>query len=66
MCKVTEYLDELNSEITVLEQISSNNRRLSEEKQLTKHLVEQVRVLIQVVNHQLEGSEIDPILLDLD
>ena len=60
MQEVTNYLDDLNTSINNLEQKSTDNYRLSEEKMLTKHLVRQLRTLMKIVRIQQEGGEIDP------
>ena len=60
MCEVTEYLDDLNKSIRSLEQKSTDNNRLSEEKMLTRHLVKEIRTLMQIVKLQQEGGEINP------
>ena len=59
MSALMEFIEELGSEIKDLEQISTFNNRLSEEKILTKHLVRQVRMLMQIVQLQQEGNEVD-------
>jgi hypothetical protein len=60
MQEVTNYLDDLSTSINNLEQRSTDNFRLSEEKMLTKHLVKQLRTLMKIVRIQQEGGEIDP------
>lgn len=60
MCEVTNYLDDLNKSISSLEQKSTDNNRLSEEKMLTRHLVKEIRTLMQIVKLQQEGGEINP------
>jgi primosomal protein N'' len=57
MNEVTNYLDDLNKSITNLEQKSIVNNRLSEEKMLTRHLVSEIRALMQIVKHQQEGPD---------
>ena len=59
MNALKEFIEELGSEIHDLEQISTFNNRLSEEKILTRHLVSQVRILLRVVQLQQEGNEVD-------
>jgi hypothetical protein len=59
MSTLSEFLVEIKKEIDDLEQISIYNKRLSEEKILTKHLVKQVRLLTQVIQLQEEGNKID-------
>jgi hypothetical protein len=59
MNALEEFIEEIGSEIHDLEQISTINNRLSEQKILTKHLVKQVRILLRVVQLQQEGNEID-------
>jgi hypothetical protein len=66
MNALQEYIEELDSEIHDLEQISTFNKRLSEEKILTKHLVKQVRILLRIVQLQQEGNEFDTEELLLD
>ncbi len=60
MCEVTNYLDDLNKSISSLEKKSTDNNRLSEEKMLTRHLVKEIRTLMQIVKLQQEGGEINP------
>jgi len=57
MNEVTNYLEDLNKSITNLEQKSIVNNRLSEEKMLTRHLVSEIRALMQIVKHQQQGGE---------
>jgi primosomal protein N'' len=57
MNEVTNYLEDLNKSITNLEQKSIVNNRLSEEKMLTRHLVSEIRTLMQIVKHQQQGGE---------
>ena len=57
MNEVTNYLTDLNKSISNLEQKSILNNRLSEEKLLTRHLVREIRALMQIVKHQHEGVE---------
>jgi hypothetical protein len=57
MNEVTNYLEDLNKSISNLEQKSTFNNRLSEEKLLTKHLVREIRSLMQIVKHQQDGGE---------
>jgi len=57
MNEVTNYLEDLNKSITNLEQKSIVNNRLSEEKMLTKHLVSEIRALMQIVKVQQEGPD---------
>ena len=59
MDALKEFIDELGSEIHDLEQISTQNNRLSEEKILTRHLVKQVRILLRIVQLQQDGNEVD-------
>jgi flagellar basal body rod protein FlgB len=59
MNALKEFIEELSSEIHDLEQISTFNKRLSEEKILTKHLVQQVRMLLRIVQLQQDGNEVD-------
>lgn len=59
MSALKEFVKELGSEIDDLEQISTFNNRLSEEKILTKHLVGQVRLLLRIIQLQQEGNEVD-------
>ena len=59
MSALKEFIDELGSEVQDLEQISTFNKRLSEEKILTKHLVKQVRILLEIVQLQQEGNVVD-------
>lgn len=54
MNDVTNYLDDLSKSISNLEQKSTLNIRLSEEKMLTRHLVREIRTLMQLVKHQQE------------
>jgi hypothetical protein len=54
MNEVTNYLEDLNKSIDNLEQKSTLNIRLSEEKMLTRHLVREIRTLMQMVKHQQE------------
>ena len=56
MNDVTNYLDDLSKSISNLEQKSTLNIRLSEEKMLTRHLVREIRSLMQLVKHQQEGG----------
>ena len=60
MQEVTNYLDDLSNSINNLEQKSTRNNRLSEEKMLTRHLVKELRTLVQIVRTQQEGGNIDP------
>ena len=60
MSEVTNYLKDLSNAINNLEQKSVINNRLSEEKMLTRHLVKQIRTLLQIIRIQQEGEEIDP------
>jgi len=57
MNEVTNYLDDLSRSISNLEQKSTFNNRLSEEKLLTRHLVREIRALMQIVKHQQKGGE---------
>lgn len=59
MNALKEFIEELGSEIHDLEQISTVNNRLSEEKILTRHLVKQVRILLQIVQAQQDGNMVD-------
>ena len=59
MNALKEFVEEVGSEIHDLEQISTLNNRLSEEKILTRHLVKQVRILLQIVQLQQEGNPVD-------
>ena len=59
MSALKEFIEELGSEVHDLEQISTFNKRLSEEKILTKHLVKQVRILLEIVQLQQEGNVVD-------
>lgn len=56
MNEVSNYLEDLNKSINHLEQKSTLNNRLSEEKMLTRHLVREIRTLVQMVKHQQENS----------
>lgn len=58
MSEVKNYLDDLNKSISSLERKSILNNRLSEEKMLTRHLVKEIRTLMQLVELQQEGSGI--------
>jgi len=60
MSEVTNYIKDLSNAINNLEQKSIINNRLSEEKMLTRHLVKQIRMLMQIIRIQQEGDEIDP------
>lgn len=60
MSEVTNYLKDLSNAINSLEQKSIINNRLTEEKMLTRHLVKQIRVLLQIIRIQQDGDEIDP------
>ena len=64
MSEVANYLEELSDAINNLERKSVINNRLSEEKLLTKHLVKQIRTLLQIIRIQQEGEEIDPMQLN--
>jgi len=57
MNEVTNYLEDLNNSISNLEQKSILNNRLSEEKLLTRHLVREIRTLMQLVKHQQGGPD---------
>lgn len=59
MSALKEFIEELVSEIHDLEQISTFNKRLSEEKILTRHLIKQVRMLLEIVQLQQEGNEVN-------
>ncbi len=52
MNEVANYLDDLSKSLSNLEQKSTLNIRLSEEKMLTRHLVREIRALMQLVKHQ--------------
>lgn len=58
MSEVKNYLDDLSQSISSLEQKSTLNNRLSEEKMLTRHLVKEIRTLMHMVKLQQEGSDI--------
>ena len=60
MSEVNNYLKDLSSAIHNLEKKSLINNRLSEEKMLTRHLVKQIRMLMEIITIQQEGDEIDP------
>lgn len=60
MSEVTNYLEDLSNAVNNLEQKSIINNRLSEEKMLTKHLVKQIRTLLQIIRIQQEGDDIEP------
>jgi len=64
MSEVANYLKDLSDAINNLERKSVINNRLSEEKLLTKHLVKQIRTLLQIIRIQQEGEEIDPMQLN--
>lgn len=57
MNEVTNYLEDLSTSISNLEQKSTFNNRLYEEKLLTRHLVREIRALMQIVKLQQEGGE---------
>ena len=57
MKEVTNYLEDLNKSITNLERKSIVNNRLSEEKMLTRHLVSEIRALMQIVKVQQKGPD---------
>ena len=59
MSALKEFIEELGSEIQDLEQISTLNKRLSEEKILTRHLIKQVRMLLEIVQLQQDGNEVN-------
>ena len=58
MEEITNYLDDLNTSLSNLEHQSMLNIRLSEEKMLTRHLVKEIRTLMQIVKSQQERRAI--------